>query len=213
MKSGTKLILIFTGLTMLLLFSLARCLQMPVDLAKAVSRTFVDAFQVQPEVQINQMTVYGQSAPVAEFAVLTKEELIEYTYKHELTFQQKSLPFTGKSIRIRAVYRMKAGFDLHQPFTVLIDSATQRIAASLPPVQILSLERVGDLHYEDQDGFFNSITAAEREKVLNEVEAYARQQAIVSGILKEAEEQAGARLQELMEKNGQKIIFGFRLSP
>ena len=213
MKSGTKLILIFTGLAMLLLFSLARCLQMPVDLAKAVSQTFVDAFQVQPEVRINQMTVYGQSAPVAELAVLTKEQLVEYTYTHEITFQQKSLPFTGKTIRVRAVYRIKAGFDLHQPFTVQIDPANQRVAASLPPAQILSVERVGDLHYEDQDGFFNSITSAEREKVLNEVEAYARQQAVASGILKETEQQATVRLQELMEKNGQKIIFGFRLSP
>jgi hypothetical protein len=213
MKSGTKLILIFTGLLLLALFTLGRCLQLPVDLAKAVSRTFVDAFQVQPEVRINQVTVYGQSAPVAELAILTKEQLVEYTYKHEITFQQKSLPFTGKLIRVRAVYRMKAGFDLHQPFTVQIDSTTKRIAASLPPAQILSVERVGDLQYEDQDSFFNSITSAEREKVLNEVEAYARQQAVASGILKETERQAGERLQELMEKNGQKIIFGFRLSP
>jgi hypothetical protein len=172
-----------------------------------ISRAFHDVLQVQPEVRIDQMVFFGQVSPIAELAVVTRDQQVDYTFTHNLTWAGKDLPFTEKKVQLKSVYRAKAGFNLKEPFRLQVNSQTGEISADLPPARILSLERVGDLTYRDDDTWLNRLTPEERTTLLNQVDAYARQQAEQSGLGAEAEAQVQQRLQELLEKNGRKVEF------
>jgi hypothetical protein len=183
----------------------------PERLAKKVQQAFHDTFQVSPEIQVNQTIVFGQISPIAEFAVVTQEQLMEYDYRSQMTLGSHPIPFTEKKIWLRAPYRIKAGFDLHKPFRVKIDSKTGRIQADLPAAEILSVERHGDLRVEGNDGWLNKVTDSERQSALNALDQQARAEAEKSNLKEQAQDQASARLKELFDRNEQPIEFRFRL--
>jgi len=186
------------------------CQAMVNEQVAGVRGLFKEAFHLQPEIRVNQTVVYTQTAPIEELAVVKKEELVTMSLKSSTQIWSTSIPMTGKELHVRAIYRFKAGFDLSQPFVVEIDPTTKKITAHLPPAEILSIERVGPLTLKEESGWLTSITTEERQKLINDLEDVARNAAKDSGILKDAEEQARERLQQLAERNGQDLIIDMR---
>jgi hypothetical protein len=171
------------------------------DALRAVTDVFQEFAQLQPKVIEHEVVVLQQSAPIAELAVLQKD--FDYEFQWMSTFLGSQ-----KTIRVRAAFRAKAGFDLTDPFVVrLFDNG--EIKADLPPAKILSVERIGDLAFEDSDGWWNKVTGAERQSALNDFEKEARKRIADSDILAETESQALARLKELAAKNGSPMTFRF----
>lgn len=207
MKHYLGICLVLLTLAGIVLFAVNRCENAAVRTAASIARTFQTVLQMKPEIRINQTVITTQTSPIAELAVVSKEELVNYSILEKYQFMQHDVPLTGKSITAQAVYRLKAGYDLREPFRVEIDSATHRITAQLPPAKILSVERIGDLTLQDHDAWLNRITPEERQKVLNELDKTAHQTAEHSGLIEDAEHQVVARLQELAALNGQKFFF------
>jgi hypothetical protein len=181
----------------------------PERVARFIGEAFQSTLQVTPQITINQTVIYGQISPIAEFAVVTQEQWVEYDYRSSLTLGAHALPFTEKKINLRAPYRVKAGFDLHEPFRVRTDRSGEKVLAEMPPAKILSVERAGDLKVEGDDHWFNQITDAERQSTLNAIDHQARELAEKSTLKAEAETQVTARLKELLEKNSAVVEFRF----
>src|SRR5476651_1461745 len=112
---------------------------------------FSEVLRVQPQVTLNQRVVLTQTAPIAELAVVTKEELVTIGLNEHLEVLSMQIPLTEKKLTAEATYRIKAGFDLHEPFSVEIDPVTHALRAAMPHAKILSVEQVGDLIYHGED--------------------------------------------------------------
>jgi len=168
---------------------------------KKITGIFSEALQLTPKIVQDNKVILQQSAPIAEFAILKKEASYQFTWIH-------SWMGSEKRIEVKGNYRAKAGFDLTEPFTVTLEHDGS-VHADLPPAKLLSLERAGELEFKDANGWFNKVTSEERTEVLNTFEQKAREEMLQSGILKEAEDQALARLQDLAKRNGQEMIFRF----
>lgn len=206
MKHYLGICLVLLTLAAITLFFIRRCENTVARTAAGISKTFLSALSVQPQIRVNQTVILSQTAPIAELAIVSKEALVTYGITQKLNLLSRDIPFTGKTITAQATYRLKAGYDLKDPFLVQIDSTTGRITAQLPRARLLSVERIGPLTLQDEDSLLNRITPQEREKVLNELDAAAHQMGQQSGLIDDAEKQAIARLEELAMRNGQKLF-------
>ena len=170
-----------------------------------VRDAFVQVLQIQPQIVVNEKVIQGQTAPIAELAVVTKEEQVTLGFTEHLAVLSFQLPLTEKDMTVETTYRIKAGFDLREPFRVRLDPRLNRVQAEMPHAKILSVEQVGDLTYHGADSILNRISDEERAKLLDELNSAAHAQAESSTLKAEAEAQVSARLEELLQHNGESV--------
>lgn len=205
MKHYVGLCLVLVTLAALSLFALHSCTAAVNQTIDHVRTAFSDVLHVQPQVTINQRIVLTQTAPIAELAVVTKEELVTTGLDEHLEVLSYQVPLTEKKLTAEATYRIKAGFDLREPFSVRIDPATHAVIARMPRARILSVEQVGDIVYHGEDATLNHITDDERTQLLSNLNAAAHDAAEKSSIKGDAEQQVAQRLNEIMGHNGQSL--------
>jgi hypothetical protein len=178
-----------------------------------VRDAFSEVLKVQPQVTVNQRVVLTQTAPIAELAVVTKEELVSIGMDEHLDVLSVQIPLTEKKLTAEAAYRIKAGFDLREPFSVEIDPVTHALRAAMPHAKILSVEQIGDLAYHGEDAMLNRITDDERAQILANLNAAAHDTAEKSGLKTDAENQVAERLKEIMSHNGQSLQIEWNDAP
>jgi hypothetical protein len=162
-------------------------------------------FQVRPQITENQKVVFTQTAPIAELAVVTKEEQVSLEFDTSFQVFSQTIPLTEKKLTAQAVYRIKAGFDLREPFSVEIDPKTHAIHAKLPAAKILSVEQVGDLSLAGEDAWLDKVNDADRAQILDALQKTARSQAGNSGLKADAQTQAQDRLEKILRHNGENV--------
>lgn len=154
-----------------------------------VDRLVRDAFQavahLQPRVTVDEHVVFEQTSPVLELAVVEREIAVE---------RDTADTWLGstKHIRLRAVYRVKAGFDLRQPFDVRVEGA--KITGRLPPARLLSTEQVRLEAMDLRDGMWNRVDPEELKAEINRLNTEARLKALSAGLTREAESSLAAQL-------------------
>jgi hypothetical protein len=205
MKHYLGICLVLVTLAAIVFFALYSCTAAADHTVASVRDAFEQVLKVQPQITMNQRVVLTQTAPIAELAVVTKEELVTIGFTEHYEVLSYTVPLTGKTLSVEATYRLKAGFDLHEPFQVEIDPVTHRIHAVMPHAKILSVEQIGDLTYHGEDSALNRTTDAEREQILNDLNAAAHAQAESSSLKTDAEKQVEQRLEEIFRQNGQKV--------
>ena len=209
--AGICLILVtLAGIALLAVHSCTSAVDQTVD---HVRDAFTQVLRLQPQVTINQRVILTQTAPIAELAVVTKEELVSIGVDEHFEVMSIQVPLTEKTINAEAVYRLKAGFDLSEPFTVEIDPATHQIKATMPHAKILSVEPVGDITYHGDDSVLNRITDDERSKIVTSLNDAARDNAEKSSLKSDAEEQVTQRLKELIQHDGQSMNIEWTNAP
>ena len=117
MKHYLGVCLILVTAAAICLFALRSCLASVDQTVDHVRDAFSQVLHVQPQVTINQRIVLTQTAPIAELAVVTKEELVTIGLDSHLEVLAWQIPLTEKKITVEAPFRIKAGFDLRQPFS------------------------------------------------------------------------------------------------
>lgn len=162
-----------------------------------------EVFGVVPEVRVREMLVHGQSASIAELAVVEKEYFLNYEWNHTWMGSRKTLRASG-------TWRAKAGFDLLKPFQITIDPATGRVQADLPSAEVLSVELVSGPELKGESGWWNRLAEEDRAAVLQEFAAKAREHIEAAGLTRQAEAEASARLQALADRNAGRGGFEFR---
>lgn len=203
MKHYFGVCLVLLTLAAIVLFTIHRCTMAVDHTVDSVRDAFVQVLRVQPQITVNQRVVLTQTAPIAELAVVTKEELVTLGFTEHLEIFTVQLPLTEKKLTAEATYRVKAGFDLSEPFSVEIDPATHDVRAAMPHAKILSVEQVGDLTFDGEDAMLNRVTDAERQQIVNSLNAAARDIAEKSTLKSDAEEQIAQRLKDLIRHNDQ----------
>lgn len=203
MKHYLGICLVLLTIAALCVFALHSCTSAVNQTVDHVRDAFGKVLSLQPKVTINQRVILTQTAPIAELAVVTKEELVSIGLNSHLEVLSIQIPLTEKKMTAEAVYRIKAGFDLTEPFSVEIDPATQAVTASMPGAKILSVEQVGDISYKGEDATLNRITDSERTEILANLNKAAHDAAEGSSLKAEAQEQVTQRLKELISHNGQ----------
>lgn len=205
MKHYLGICLVLLTLAGIVFFALHSCTLAVDQSIDHVRDVFVQTLRVQPQITVNQRVVLTQTAPIAELAVVTKDELVTLGFTEHLEVLSVQVPLTEKKLTAEATFRLKAGFDLSQPFSVEIDPVTHDLHVKMPHAKILSVEQIGDLIYHGDDAMLNRITDDERAKILGDIHQAARDAAEKSSLDSEAEQQVAQRLNELLKHNGQSI--------
>ena len=203
MKHYLGICLVMITAAAIALFALRSCTRAVDESVDHVRDAFGQVLQLQPQITLNQRVVLTQTAPIAELAVVTKEELVTIGLDEHLAVLSFQIPLTEKKLTAEATYRIKAGFDLREPFSVDIDPATHELHATMPHAKILSVEQVGNLIYHGEDAYLNRITDDERSQILANLNAAAHDAAEKSDLKNEAELQVTQRLNQIMNHNGQ----------
>lgn len=125
--------------------------------ARKIRNAFVDLFQLQPRITVNNSVAFDQSKTALELAVASREtEVIRNTSQTWLG--------STKTIRIKIRYRVKAGFDLTEKLQV--DVTDQGAIVKVPKAKILSIEPLSTSVEELKDGLWNKIQPQELENEL-----------------------------------------------
>ena len=172
----------------------------PSDLARNTAEGIKTLFNFTPQVKVGQVIVIEQHAPALEVATVVRNLFIDYRWSHTWLGSTKTIELQGS-------FTAKAGFDLHQPFTILIRKNPLSVQAQLPPPKLLSIELLTYHIVTDEGGWWNRISDADREEAVLELQASAGKNAEGSGILDEARRTAEERIRELVERNGSTVEF------
>jgi hypothetical protein len=138
--------------------------QAATEIAK-VRDKLIDLFHLQPKIQTSESVVFEQTATTAELAIVSRD--VEVTRDAVQTWWGST-----KTIRIRSVYRVRAGFDLSQKFEVQIHGS--EIIMEVPRAKLLSVEPISTNIEELRDGLWNKIQAEDVEKEVNRMPEIAR---------------------------------------
>ncbi len=210
MKPYLGICLVLLTLTASCLILMRACATEAQTTVQQVVSAFSDAMNMRPQVKVNERVILTQTSPTAELAVVTKDELVSVSLNEHFSLLTVAVPLTENKVTAEAVYRLKAGFDLKEPFSVTIDPATQMVRATMPRAKILSVEQVGQLTLHGDDAWLNRVTPAETEEALNDLTAAAREAAENSNLKKEAELQVSTRLNQLIQRNGQTFLIDWK---
>jgi len=169
--------------------------KLPADLAASTAEGFRRVFNITPRVMIEETVVIEQNTPILELAVSSRSVLVDHSWSHTWLGSTKRL-------HMRGTFTAKAGFDLRHPFTVRIERSPLSVVAELPPPELLSLEMDSYTIVRDESGWWNRIADGDREEAVRALHRVAREKAMQSGLLEEAQASAAERIRELVERNG-----------
>jgi hypothetical protein len=157
-----------------------------------------DSFQLRPRISVKDRVVYQQSQNVLELTVLTKDT--EITHESDQTWLGST-----KHIRIRATFRLHAGFDLEKKCDVTLQDST--VVIRLPEAKILSNE-VLDWNVEQlQDGLWNKIQPSDVQAELRALPQLALSKE--PNLPAEAQQEFQKQLQEKLAPLGYKVRVEF----
>jgi hypothetical protein len=137
-----------------------------VELAKRIADGISRRLQFRPEVRIDQVTVLERETPVLELATVRREFAHDYEWEHQWLGSTKRL-------HLRGTFAAKAGYDLNEKFYFEIDSNDLQVELGLPEPRVLGVEMIA-YRAEEEEGYWNKLSAEEREQAVNALLASAR---------------------------------------
>ncbi len=136
--------------------------------AGKIRDAFVDLFQLQPKISVNDTAVFDQTKTAPELVLVGRDT--DVTHNTSETWLGST-----KTIRIHATYRVKAGFDLSKKFEVSV--VGQEVDIKVPRATILSVEPLSLVVDELRNGFWNKIQAQDLDRELQKMPGLARAKA------------------------------------
>jgi Protein of unknown function (DUF4230) len=173
------------------------------EAAKTLGEDFRKAFQFTPEITVNNTVVLNQQTPVLELALLSQN------FEHRYSWTNTWLNST-KQITISGTFDAKAGFDLNQKFSIVLEDDHAHV--TLPEPKILSVESEGDITYRDENGVWNWINVDDRTKATNAFIQDARTYATQAGFIQEAKGQVEERLRLLLQPYAKAVVIEYRIN-
>ncbi len=160
------------------------------EVAKTLGEDFRNAFQFTPKITVNNIIVLNQQTPVLELAVLSQN------FEHRYEWTNTWLGST-KQVFIIGMFEAKAGFDLHQKFSIELQNDTAYVI--LPEPTILSVEALGDITFRDEHGIWNWVNPDDRTKATNAFITDARKYAEQAAVVQDAKLKMEERLMVLVQ--------------
>ncbi|MBI5472785.1 MAG: DUF4230 domain-containing protein [Ignavibacteriae bacterium] len=204
MNNKSSLIIIAVGVALVLAAFAAYVVvvKIPSDLAAGIAKGVNEAFNFTPQVKMENTVVIEQTVPITELAIVSRDISVDYTWSHEWLG-------STKTIALRGTFTAKAGFDLREPFAIEITKYPITVRANMPAPQLLSVQMNTYKILEDESGWWNRITNADRELAVAALQHRAREEAINSGMLAETRAAIEARIAEIVRKHDATIDLGY----
>lgn len=136
-----------------------------------------------------------ETREISELSLIGLRMSATRSYENE-TFILKYLPTGTKKIIIRGEYRITAGYRLTPGVSLQIIDGVP--VARFPPPEILGVELIDFEVLSEKDGWWNSVTAEDRARLLRELRQQMRREATESGTLDLLDGTLRARLQDLL---------------
>lgn len=166
--------------------------------AQTVATTFQKTMNLTPEIRVNAVVVIAATTPARE--LITAKKQVRIRNSTEQTWMHSTKTFV-----IEATFTAQAGFDFRIPLAIQIDPVHFGLTADLPPPKILSVS-MSDLQIlQDENGLWNKLTAADREKAFHALEQKARDQFIGSDLLAKAAIEGESIVREVLEASALQI--------
>jgi hypothetical protein len=206
MPAALTISLVLVVLTLCTVWLMRSCARMPgeaaqaavepaVELAKRIADGIARRFQFRPEVRIDRVTLLERETPLLELATVRREFVHEYAWEHQWLGSTKRL-------HLRGTFAAKAGYDLNEKFYFQINSDDLRVEVGLPDARVLGVEMLG-YRAEEEEGFWNKLSAGEREEAVNALLSSARAAAATdAGLLREARQMLNEQIGEAVTEAG-----------
>jgi hypothetical protein len=166
-----------------------------VELAKRIADGVSRRLQFRPEVRIDQVTVLERETPVLELATVRREFAHDYEWEHQWLGSTKRL-------HLRGTFAAKAGYDLNEKFYFEINSDDLQVELGLPEPRVLGVEMIA-YRAEEEEGYWNKLSAEEREQAVNALLASARAAAAKdAALLGEARRMLDVQVGEVVREAG-----------
>jgi hypothetical protein len=178
------------------------------QVAGDVSRKMSEIINLQPRVTVNDVVVIHESKPIVEVALITRDIQVEHTVEH-------SWMRSTKTLKMRAIYRAKAGFKLTgSPVELKVKrdwlAWKMSLETMLPEPTVLSVDQIRLEIIEDTDGYWNKITSEDRQLAINEMRVKALAEIKKSGIRDDVKKSVEERMAESVPKRAD---MKFRYNP
>jgi hypothetical protein len=145
--------------------------------------------------------VITQQLVVERLQTVAKLVATEMTLRDVVIYEQTRYGSTKRALLV-VTGKVSAGLDLSRGTDVSIDSASRRIALTLPPAQIISVDILNVTTYDESAGLLNPFRAEDRDIMQRRVRSQLMEAARQSGILAHADEGAAKMLTELLGRDG-----------
>jgi hypothetical protein len=175
--------------------------EVAVDLAKQVSGSIRELFNITPRVTVNQVVIIHESYPSFELTTVTRETTASYEYRNQWLGSEKFITIKGS-------FRIKAGFDLSQSCALDVQPKPLKIMAQFPPPKILSVELLSHEIEKSENGYWNKLKPEDQKQALEQLIRTAKVQG-GTGIMTEAKKNLEDKLRTLAEQKGTPIQFEY----
>ena len=169
--------------------------------AKTLGEDIRKAFNVTPEVKVNNTIVLNQQTPLLELSVLSQN------FEHRYVWENSWLGST-KKIFITGTFNAKVGFDLRQKFSITLRD--DKAYVTLPPPQTLSVESMGDIEYRDENGIWNWVRIEDRTRATNAFITDARRYAGKATFVPQAKADMEKELKVLLKPYAKEVVIDYQ---
>lgn len=142
-----------------------------------------------------------QQLVVERMQAVAKLVSSEVTLRDVVTYEQTRYGSTKRALLV-VTGKVSAGLDLSRGTDVAIDSVANRITLTLPPAQLVSVDVLNVVTYDQQSGLLNPFRPEDRDVIQRRVRAQLMEAARQSGVLRHADESAARMLTELLARDG-----------
>ena len=168
--------------------------------AKQIGRDISEAFQFTPQISVNNTVVLQQQTPILELATLSQK------FQHQYEWTNTWLGST-KKINITGSFEAKAGFNLNKKFSIQIDE--DKAVVTLPKPQLLSIESLHDVKFEDENGVRNWVNMDDRSRAMNAFTGDAKKYAEQAQFVNQAREAMEKKLTEILKLHGKEVTIRY----
>lgn len=158
----------------------------------------------------------GVSGVLTEIRQISQLDTVEMYFNEILDYREAikindiQIPFTEKSFIFVVKAKVQSGIDLASLTEDDIQIVDKKITLNLDKAKITSKEILEYSAYDEKDGLFNRVNNDDTLKTLNEFRVRLEKQAIDSGILTKAEENAKMVLSSILRLLGfEEIVINF----
>jgi hypothetical protein len=152
-----------------------------------------------PEPRITHDVVVEQLRDVAKLVST------EMTLRDVVVFQHTRFGSTKRALLV-VTGKVSAGIDLQRGAEVRIDHTARRIAITLPPAQILSVDVLNVRTYDESAGLLNPFTTEDRDAMQRRVRTTLVAAGHESGLLAHADKSAREMLRDLLARDGYSVV-------
>jgi len=178
----------------------SRILHRSYEAAKQLGKDIQHAFKFTPEISVSNTVVLQQQSATLELATLIQRFQHKYEWTNTWMGSTKEITITGSM-------EAKIGFNLNKRFAIEIDK--KKAVVVLPEPQLLSVEPLGDLKFEDENGVWNWVNNNDRSNAINAFQTDARAYATRANFASETKGMVEQKLTSILKSYVDKVEFRY----